>query len=169
MQEDHYKDLYQKIIPKTCVFEKSILQRFANCQAANKHLLAEREAINCNSHNCHNQCLSLHKELRSRARFTLNQTSAEEPLPHNKELKLQVGGLIGLKLLLSGADPATIKSQLDFQKRYECQQQAIDDIATLLASAIEKYSAVDKLPYQELIRAINLSQIRKQRRRPKSV
>ncbi|MBT8448911.1 MAG: hypothetical protein KJO69_04430, partial [Gammaproteobacteria bacterium] len=163
------KDVYQKIIAKTCVFEKSILQRFANCQSANKHLLAEREAINCDSHNCHNQCLSLHKELRSQARFSLNQTSPAEPLPHNKELRLQVGGLVGLKLLLSGADAATIKSHLDAQKRYESEQRAILDIAELIASAIEKYGAVEKLPYQELVRAINLSQMRKPRRRPKNV
>lgn len=167
MHEDNYKDLQQRIISKVCVFEKSILQRFANCDKAQKHLLAEREAINCDSHSCHTRCQQLHNELRSRARFSLQLTSSEGPLPHNKELQIQLGALLGLQQLNDKQDPVDITNLLDNQYRFENDEPPITDIDQLLGQAIIDHGDLSKLPYPELIRAINRSRIRPLRNRKK--
>jgi hypothetical protein len=45
--EDAYRDARKSLNPTPCAFEKAILAGCANCEFADKHLLAERETINC--------------------------------------------------------------------------------------------------------------------------
>jgi hypothetical protein len=70
------------------------------------------------------------------------------------EIRVQVGGLTGLaKLLYNGA-----ANQLE-------AGVAVHDIDRIIASAIEKYGALDKLPYGEIIQSVVQFQGRRRRQR----
>ena len=86
VNESEYKDVYQRVIGNKCVFEKTILLQFALCEQAEKRLLAEREAINCGQESCQFRCQKFLDTLRQKARFSLQQTQADEPLPHANEI-----------------------------------------------------------------------------------
>ena len=62
------------------------------------------------------------------------------PLPHNKEIKVQNGGMLGVqKLLLSDVE----------------QVETVNDISDLMFKSIEVYGSVDGLPYNLIMPSVN--------------
>ena len=45
--EDAYRDARKSVNPSPCAFEKGVLARCISCSKGEKHLLAERETVNC--------------------------------------------------------------------------------------------------------------------------
>lgn len=138
MEETEYRDTYHDYNKRRCLFEKSILSRKTMCEFAHRFCLADREGVGCKKQAAHDQCTVLLTKLRNNARFALKQTRLDEPLPHAKEIKVQTGGLLGLKSILDG------------QEQYE----KIENIYGLIQRAIKKYGDLDSLPYDEITRAI---------------
>jgi len=77
--------------------------------------------------------------MRSNARFALHLTSADSPLPHAREIKVQTGGLLGLQGLLhpekSGAE-------------------TVVNAIGLIDEAITKFGRLEELPYDIIVQAI---------------
>lgn len=167
MNEDEYKDVYPRVVGTKCVFEKSILLQFAQCNHAEKRLLAEREAISCDSQACQFKCQKFLDILRQNARFSLQQTQADTPLPHSKEIKVQAGGVYGLQQLLEDADPSNVTSLGDHIQRFNQDHKPIVNIKNTLDRAIDSFGSVEKLPYSDMVRAIMRFQVRKKRERRK--
>ena len=80
-----------------------------------------------------------------RARFALRVTDTSANLPFGKEMKVMVGGLIGLQgQLVTGAGSGQV-----------------DNIHALIQQAQARYGSLEALPYQELVKAITAFQPRR--------
>ena len=153
MEEDEYRNTYQQFNQIQCAFEKAVLTRRCNCRHAHKFCLAEREGIACQSAPEQQRCLRFLQLVREKSQFVLKLTRPGEPLPHAKAIKVQLGSLNGLAEVLE----------------ISIQDNEIDDIDGLLSRAEQAYSGLDNLPFDTLIRAINVTQGRRARsRKPKS-
>ena len=131
-----YRDAYSSINPTPCAFEKGILTQCVACELAEKHLLAERETINCHDVEAWQLCEDLRKILRIRAAFSLKLVKLDgELLPHGQEIKVQCGGLLGLQQALDGT-------------------KEITNVHRLVLDAIMRYADLTSFPYSEIVRTI---------------
>ena len=89
--------------------------------------------------------------MRRNARFSLHLTHTDGPLPHAKEIRVQVGGLLGLQKLLH-PDRA--------------QEDTIVNIHGLACEAIERYAQIENLPYDLIVQTIVSFEGRRKRTRP---
>ena len=148
MDEQQYRNTYHSINDRRCVFEKTINSRRCTCKQSRRFHLADREGIACRSESGNALCRELLDHMRSKARFALHLTSADGPLPHAREIKVQTGGLLGLQGLLypekSGADN-------------------VDNAIGLIDTALTEFGSLESLPYDIIIQAIVRFEGRKKR------
>jgi len=147
MDEDNYTQTYQRINSAPCAFEKGILS--LKCQCDYQHLfnLADRHGVGCTDSAHQQKCTEFLNHLRQQTRF-LFKIVIDGPLPHNKEIKVQNGGMQGLQKLLMDT---------------EC----INNIASLLQQAITLYGSIENIPYNRLMPYVNHYKTRPKRQRPK--
>ena len=145
MDESEYRDTYHDFNQQRCLFEKSILSRKTMCEHAHRFCLADREGVGCKTKSAFMLCKDLLTQLRNNARFALKQTNVDEPLPHAKEIKIQTGGLLGLKSILEGQNLVEEQNE---------QDQLIENIFALVQQAISQYGDLNTLPYDEIARKI---------------
>lgn len=137
--EDAYRDARKAVNPTPCAFEKAVLARCVACSKAQKHLLAERETINCDSGKAQARCLELKALFRRHTAFALRITGAGTALPHAKELRMQCGGLKGLQKSLP-----ELASGLD----------EVDDVFSLIELALARHGALETLPYAGIVQEV---------------
>jgi hypothetical protein len=142
--EDAYRDARKSVNPTPCAFEKGVLARCIACSKAEKHLLAERETVNCGDAAAQARCLAFKSLLRHQSAFALRLTSASAPLPHTKELKIQCGGLKGVQRSVSGGDEVT-------------------DAFSLIEAALARYGALEALPYSDIAQDVVHFEARRRR------
>lgn len=147
MEEGEYRSAYHSINRQRCLFEKSVLSRRAACCHAHRFCLADREGIACQNQEAMALCKWVLDRLRHKAVFALQMTRIDEPLPHAKEVKVQLGGLAGLNLLIA-EEPQN--------------NQLVEDIYSLIQKAINLFGDLELLPYDEITRSI--SQFRDKKR-----
>ena len=150
MNELEYREAYQSVNERRCVFEKTINSRRCSCEKSCRFHLADREGIACKSATANALCGELLNQMRSNARFALHLTSADEPLPHAREIKVQTGGLLGLQGLLHPE-----KSAAD----------SIENAIGLIDLAISRFGRLEALPYDVIVQAIVRFEGRKKRTR----
>jgi len=150
MDEQEYREAYQSVNDRRCVFEKTINSRRCTCEKSCRFHLADREGIACKSATANALCGELLNQMRSNARFALHLTSADGPLPHAKEIKVQTGGLLGLQSLLHPEKSAA-----------DCVENAIG----LVDLAISRFGRLEALPYDVIVQAIVRFEGRKKRPR----
>jgi hypothetical protein len=148
MEEQEYKSTYHAINKHRCVFEKAINSRRCSCDKSVRFNLADREGVSCRTASGLAVCTELLNNLRHNARFSLHLTRADTPLPHAKEIRVQVGGLLGLQALLH--PELSSNSQ-------------VKNVIGLTDSAIQRYGRLEALPYDVLVQAIVKFQGRKKR------
>lgn len=150
MDEQHYRDTYHSVNERRCVFEKTINSRRSTCKQARRFHLADREGIACRSASANALCQELLDHMRSNARFALHLTSANSPLPHAREIKVQTGGLLGLQGQLHPEKSDTDK---------------VDNIIGLVDSALARFERLENLPYDIIVQDIVKFEGRKKRLR----
>ena len=150
MNELEYRETYQSVNERRCVFEKTINSRRCSCEKSCRFHLADREGIACKSATANVLCGELLNQMRSNARFALHLTSADGPLPHAREIKVQTGGLLGLQGLLHPE-----KSAAD----------SIENAIGLIDLAISRFGRLEALPYDVIVQAIVRFEGRKKRTR----
>ncbi|MCK5383441.1 MAG: hypothetical protein KAJ65_06735 [Gammaproteobacteria bacterium] len=150
MDEQEYRKTYHSVNDRRCVFEKTINSRCCTCEKSCRFHLADREGIACKSATANALCKELLGQMRSNARFALHLTSADAPLPHAKEIKVQTGGLLGLQNLLHPE-----KSDAD----------TVENAIGLIDTAITKFGRLEDLPYDIIVQAIVKFEGRKKRSR----
>lgn len=151
MEEDEYRATYHALNQRRCAFEKAIHSRRCNCRHSARFHLADREGIACESEVGNALCLALLGTLRQKARFSLRITRADAPLPHAKEIRVQIGGLLGLQKLLH-PDLANADS--------------VSDINGLAGEAIDRYGRIENLPYEMIVQTLVNFEGRRKRTRP---
>ncbi len=145
MDEHSYRNVRKEINPLPCVFEKALLCQAAVCEAAQKLSLAEREMVACREPLARAACGQLLTLLRANSAFALKLRDTQRILPHAMMMKIQCGGLAGLKDLFDPEAPAP-------------------DVLKLVRQAQADYENLDDLPFSRIVQGVAHWQIR--RRRP---
>ena len=138
VDESAFKTVLNDINDIVCPYEKSILHNHCQCRMGVRFYLADRQGIGCKNTQAQKPCNDYINYLKMNAKFALKMHSASELLPHNKSIKIQVGGLKGLKLLIHPDEDT----------------DEIEDVHQLITDAMEKYKNVEDIPLQEIIRCI---------------
>jgi hypothetical protein len=133
--EDAYRDARKSVNPTPCAFEKGVLARCIACGKAEKHLLAERETVNCSDASAQARCMELKTLLRNHSAFALKIPRVGQQLPHAKELKIQCGGLKGLQVSMTDSDN-------------------VEDVFTLIESALAAYGGLEAMPYSDIVQGV---------------
>ena len=141
MDEDEFKGVYSGYDAQRCHFNKAILLRCAGCSRSQRVLIAEREAISCQSRVGHARCREVIMTLREKAVFALGMTQPGQSLPHGKEVKVECGGLGALAHLAGRSGP--------------------EDIDGVLQEAIRRFGTLAELPYEEVVRSISRYSLRR--------
>jgi len=136
MDETAYRQALKAAIPRNCPFEKTILTHCAACTEAEKHNIAEREVVSCNSSLAHERCNRLRELLRQNFVFALGKLHIDGPLPHAREMRMQCGGMRGIQFLVDGGND-------------------VSDVSELLAMAVNRYGGLEELPFSEIVQLAN--------------
>jgi len=150
MDEDSYRQAYERINTAPCAFEKGILSLKCKCSYQHMFRLADRHGVGCTDAVKQQQCVVFLNHLRKQTRFIF-KINIDGPLPHNKEIKVQNGGMLGVQQLLLG----------DFEK------QEVEDIAGLMEQSINLYGSIEDIPYNLIMPSVTNFQTRPKRKRPK--
>ncbi len=153
MDEDIYRSTYNDLNPNRCIFEKAITNQRCDCQLKRKFVIATRECVACQSEIAMKRCTRVLDSMRNNARFTLKVVTVNGPMPHNKELQVQAGGMLALQNIM------TSQPDLDLQTTVNIHQT--------METAMEKYGDIDNLPYGELVKGIVKYQARPKRKKKK--
>jgi hypothetical protein len=148
VEENEYKSTYSKIANIRCEFEKALTNNKAKCSYSRHFCLADREGYACKSRELSGKCRELLEMLRENSRFILKMQKTSNKLPHNMEIRVQVGGLSGIQALF------TLE-----------QHDKIEDISALVERAETGYGSLEKLPYDRIVQSISSYQGRKSRKR----
>jgi len=147
MDENNYRSTYREINELPCPFEKALLQQCCQCHLARHFNLAERIGVACTSGVAHEQCLRFLAIMHEKSVFALHLPGPQTgKLPHAKEIKIQCGSVNGL-LALAGSDKNN------------------KDVNDLLVKTTTRFTDLDKLPYEQIVRDVTSFEGRK--RRPK--
>lgn len=138
--EDAFRLRRQAALDHPCPFERALLARCAACSRARTVLLAEREAIGCDAQAASERCHDFRDRLRAASRFAL-RADPSAPWPFSKEIRLQCGGLIGLREALDAGEA------LD-------DGAAVTDADALIQRALQRFRDLDTLPWSRIIRAV---------------
>jgi hypothetical protein len=122
------------------VFEKALLAGCACCGKSKRLSLAEREVVACGSAVAKINCQTLASLFHERATFVLHLPRAGAPMVHAKTMKLQCGGLLGLQTALAAPEP---------------------DVHAMVQQVLANGGSLLDLPWQEIVNAIALWQLRK--------
>lgn len=114
-----------------CVFERALLARHAACELAVPHQIAERETVACAQPVARALCAQMSALLRDKSAFALRLTDTQGILSHAMEMKIQCGGLDGLKALLDADAVAP-----DVRRLVRLAKQHYGDLAALPFSTI---------------------------------
>lgn len=147
MDEQEYKDTYNRINQLKCVFEKAMCSLTCGCSQGAMFRLADRHGFGCHSPLHQKTCAELLDRLRAQTRFVFKLHDIDGPLPHNKEIRVQNGGLLGLQKLQGG--PA---------------QDHVKDVSTLTSDVLQAYGSIESLPFDQLIQSVMAYQARPRRR-----
>lgn len=147
MDEDSYKAAYERINTAPCAFEKGILSLKCRCAYQHMFRLADRHGVGCRDALMQQNCTSFLNHLRQQTRFVF-KINIDGPLPHNKELKVQNGGMLGVQKLLLNNAP----------------DNEVDNIAGLMMQSIELYGSIENIPYNRIMPSVTGYQTRPKRR-----
>jgi hypothetical protein len=155
MEEDEYKSTYNELVSVCCVFEKTLTNNQARCRLSRHFCLADREGYACSNVESSAMCGELLELLREKSAFVLKMHKIKGPLPHNMEIRVQVGGISGLAKLI------------DKQAGGRLKQPVFEDIHGIIKKTTEKIGPLDKLPFSEIIQSVVQFQGRRRRQRYK--
>jgi hypothetical protein len=153
MDEEQYHKLYHELNPDRCVFEKSITNCRCDCELKQHFLIATREGIACRSKTALKNCTLLLNTMRNRSRFALKVVTVDGSVAHNKELRIQVGGLLGLQNLTQ-PDSLT-DSSADLQN-----SKTVFNIRKIVQASMEKYGNIEDIAYSDIIKYITAYKVR---------
>lgn len=130
-----------------CVFERALIARHAVCHHALRRQIAEREAVACGQPQAEAVCATLAALLRENSAFALGLTGTRRILPHAMVMKIQCGGLEGLRALLDAA-------------------AEVPDVPRLAELARARYGEFAELPFSELMQSVAAWKARRRRSGP---
>lgn len=150
MEEDQYRATYNELTEVRCVFEKALTNNHARCSQASHFWLADREGYACKCDECSQKCSELLTNLREKSLFVLKLREVDGPLPHNMDIRVQVGGLRGLAGL---------------QAEQSGSDDTVDDVYRIVSAAQDKYGSIADLPFSKIMQSVVQFEGRRRRNR----
>lgn len=135
VDETAFRHTREELNPLPCVFERALLARHAVCDLAQSHQIAERETVACSQPSAHAACARLAGLLREKSGFALHLTATQRILPHAMMMKIECGGLDGLKALLDA-------------------NALVANVRRLVRLAEERHGELDELPFSEIVQGV---------------
>lgn len=135
MDETAYRNARGEINRLPCVFERALLARHAVCELASSHQIAERETVSCSQAVAHAECARLAELLREKSAFALGVADTRRILPHAMMMKIQCGGLLGMK---QAFDPVALAP----------------NVRRLLRLGLEAHGDIESLPFSEIVKGV---------------
>ncbi len=151
MDEESYRQTYERINTAPCIFEKGILSLKCACAYQHKFHLADRHCVACSDTLMQQNCKTFLDHLRKQTQFVF-KINIDGPLPHNKEIKVQNGGMLGIQKLLLGDDAG----------------ESVNDIAGLMQKSIAVYGGIESVPYNLIMPSVTNYKTRPKRQSRKS-
>ena len=148
MDEDEYRQAYERINPVPCVFEKALCSQFCACSKSHVFRLADRHGASCKSLEAQQVCAKLLDQLRKQTRFVFKISEIAGPLPHNKEIRVQNGGVSGLYKLISPEDSVA----------------PVKDVYQVVQDVLAKYGSIDSVPFDIVMQSVMAYKARPKRR-----
>lgn len=135
-----------------CPFEKAVLSTRCYCENSTRYYIGEREHAGCNSDTSCTNCRFLLEALRENSMFVLKiKTTATEDIPHAKQMRIQIGGLLGLQELITGHGAEDEKNKIEM----------VGNIHQLVVQAMERYGSLNELPFNEIVKSVSAYQGRR--------
>jgi len=136
VDQDAFRQTYRDVNERACLFEKSVLINQCQCCHAERFCIAEREGVHCRSDEGQARCARVLELLREHARFALRTNEDKAILPHGKAMRIQVGGMRGIRALLEpdAADP-----------------DAVPDVNAILQQAVARYNGLESIPFSQVM------------------
>jgi len=153
LEEDEYKSSYNELASVRCVFEKALTSHQAKCPLSKHFCLADREGYSCEDFPSSSKCRQFLELLRKNSLFSLKLKEIDGQLPHNMEIRVQVGGVSGVAKML---DPLLAE---------KAGALKVDDIQSTLKRAINDFGSLEQLPYNKIIQSVVQYQGRRKRQR----
>ena len=148
MDEQEYKNAYDRINQLKCVFEKAMCSLKCHCSQGTMFRLADRHGFGCNSPVDQKRCVDFLNHLRKQTRFVFKINDLDGPLPHNKEIRVQNGGLLGLQQIVT-----------------QQEQDTVADVSQLLKQSYEKFGDMENIPFDQVMQSVMAYQARPKRKR----
>lgn len=118
-----------------CVFDKALLAQCAVCELARRHPVGDIEIVACSSPLARAACGTLYGLLRDKSAFALRLKETRRILPHAQVMKIQCGGLLGLKQVVAPDAHAP-------------------DVHRLVREATDACGSLDALPFSEIVQGV---------------
>ncbi|MDH5593204.1 MAG: hypothetical protein OEY35_02770 [Gammaproteobacteria bacterium] len=109
-----------------------------SCEYSTRFLIAEREHAGCVSETAHTNCEFLLESFKENSRFVLKLTATNEEIPHGKQMRIQIGGLLGLQKLVQDNEAGS----------------QVQNVHAVVQSAFEKYGSLKNIPFNEIVKSI---------------
>ena len=120
---------------RPCIFASALLARGATCALAETLAHGESQSVACPSPAAHDNCGVFYGLLRAKSVFALKQRRTSPPIPHALVMKLECGGLLGLRQVLDIEAPEV-------------------DVRQMLAIAEERFGGLEALPFDRIVGSI---------------
>ena len=152
VDETEFRDAYRQLNEIPCPFKKAIFSTVCACSRNERLYIGDREVLSCRSPAAQQRCLTLLGHLREAARFMLKVTSGRGELPHAKRMKVETGGLLGLKAVIAPENG---------------RPGHVEDVYDLLDQAEAEFETLAVLPYPRILQEMARFKPRSRRSRNK--
>ncbi len=119
-----------------CVFERALMAQCAVCELARRTSIGHHEGVACASPLARAACGTLYGLLRQKSAFALRVAHTQRILKHSQVMRIQCGGLAGLKQAI---DPTA----------------HAPDVHKLVRAANESAGGLDGLPFSEIMKGVS--------------
>lgn len=143
VDEAQYRQTQRRVNALPCVFQGALLAQHATCSLAVRKSLAEREGLSCSQPTAHLNCEMLERLLLERATFPLH-LHPQAPLTHSVLMKLQCGGVEGIREALAATH---------------------NDVHDLVNAAQARFGSLTELPLHQIVQKILAWQLRRRSKR----
>lgn len=132
-----------------CPFSAPVVKKDFACKYAQEIIRRGGSEVACQQSSSHNVCSALHGRIKTSALQAMALEDDLLTLPHNVLVKIQYGGLLGLKNLVE-------ESQ---------QDDVVEDIASLVSNVMSRFVTLENIPLDSVDQTI--IDYKTQRRRKK--
>ena len=109
-----------------------------SCEYSTRYLIAEREHAGCSSETACTNCAFLLEAFKENSRFALKLASTSEAIPHGKQMRIEIGGLLGLQKLVQGDTP----------------DNKVTNVHACVQTAYERFGSLKQIPFNEIVKSI---------------